>query len=277
MSRTERELAFLYDLYVAPDWGERFAELINEHIKAPVEGRALYVGAATGGHAMLLHEHSSGRLAVTGVDEYEERIAIARAKAAASSRGAELKFQTARLDVIDYADETFSLVVGDASMMAPQRIPNVLNEMVRVAKPGAKVALNLVSSSSFGEFFSIYWEALFMSELEEQALEVESLIKELPTVSEVEEMAAQAGLEDVESWTTIEEFPFPTGKDFLESPLISNFLLPRWLDALPADDEDLRQRINGKIERLIDEERTDLEFALTMKATLVTGRKRHTA
>ncbi|MEJ7712067.1 MAG: methyltransferase domain-containing protein [Pyrinomonadaceae bacterium] len=223
--------------------------------------------------AMLLHEHSSGRLAVTGVDEYEERIAIARAKAAAASRGAELKFQTAKLDAIDYADDTFSLVVGDASMIEPQRIPDVLNEMVRVAKPDAKVALSLVSSSSYGEFFSIYWEALFTSELEEQALEVESLIKELPTVSEVEQMAAQAGLDDIESWATIEEFPFPTGKDFVESPLISNFLLPRWLDALPADDEDLRQQVIDKIERLIDEERTDLEFALSIKATLVTGRK----
>ena len=39
--KSEKELAFLHDLYVAPDWGERFAELVDAHIKLPKEGRAL--------------------------------------------------------------------------------------------------------------------------------------------------------------------------------------------------------------------------------------------
>ena len=46
-NKSDKELAFLQDLFIAPDWGERFAELIDEHLKVPEEGKALYV-AATG-------------------------------------------------------------------------------------------------------------------------------------------------------------------------------------------------------------------------------------
>lgn len=275
MNKTERELAFLYDLYVAPDWGERFAELINEHVKVPAAGgRALYVGAATGVHVMLLHERSSGRLTITGVDENEDRVAIARAKAGAAKRGAELQFETSRLDVLDYPDNTFTLVVGDASMIEPERLPDILAEMNRVAAPGATIALNAVSASSFGEFFSIYWEALHNADLDEHAAAVQSLISELPTVSQLEEMAADAGCKAVESWTSKEEFHFASGAEFLQSPLISDFLLDRWLDAvLPADDEGARARVENQLAPLIDEERSDLDFALSIKATLVAGLK----
>ena len=53
--KTDKELAFLHDLFIAPDWGERFAELIDQHIRVPEEGRALYLAVGNGGHAMALH------------------------------------------------------------------------------------------------------------------------------------------------------------------------------------------------------------------------------
>ena len=60
--KSDKELAFLQDLFIAPDWGERFAELIDEHVKLPKEGKALYVAAGTGGHAMALHERAGEKL-----------------------------------------------------------------------------------------------------------------------------------------------------------------------------------------------------------------------
>lgn len=275
MSQTEREAAFLYDLYVAPDWGERFAELMTEHLGVPEKGQLLYVGAATGAHAVLWHERSSGGLTITATDESEERLNIARAKAAAVKGGAAaISFQaTPRLETLDFPDDTFMIVVGDASLIEPERLPEIFAEMVRVAAPGAMVALNAVSASSFGEFFSIYWEALHNADSDEQALEVEALITELPTVSQLEEMAADSELANVESWTSKEEFHFATGEFFLQSPLIAEFLLRHWMAALPEEDIDLRARVKSQIAALIDEERANLDFALSIKATLVTGRK----
>ena len=72
--KTDKELAFLQDLFIAPDWGERFAELIDEHVKLPDEGRALYAAAGTGGHAMALVERARKKLELLCVDENAECI-----------------------------------------------------------------------------------------------------------------------------------------------------------------------------------------------------------
>jgi arsenite methyltransferase len=153
----EKELAYLHDLYIAPDWGERFAELIDEHVQLPKEGRALYVAAGTGGHALALKERAGHDLTLIGVDESEERLQLARLKAQAAKLGVETEFRLTQLEALDFEDDQFDLVIGDASLVTPERLPEMLAEMVRVAAPGGTVALNLPTASSFGEFFSGCW------------------------------------------------------------------------------------------------------------------------
>jgi len=266
--QTNKELAFLHELFVATDWGERFAELIDEHLKLPTEGQALYLAPGTGGHAIALQERSGKELTFLCIDENEECLELARAKAAAIKEGT--VFRRGTLDRLTLPDNTFDLVVGDGSLVHTGRIQPVLGEMTRVAKPGSTIALTLPTFSSFGEFFSIYWEALHNCGLTEHESDVESLISILPSVSAVEEMAEQAGLDEIESWTRVEEFDYESGEKFLNTPLISNFLMPMWLRTLPAG---TYEQVVKEIGRLINEERHEAEFALSVKATLVVGRK----
>jgi len=149
-------------------------------------------------------------------------------------------------------------------------VPQMIAEMVRVAAPNAIVALVLPTFSSFGEFFSIYWEALHNCGLLDHEADVEGLITTLPSVSAVEKMAEQAGLEEIESWTRIEEFDYESEEQFLNAPLISDFLMPIWLETLPVRS---RVQVIAEIARLINEERHEAEFALSVKATLVLGKK----
>ena len=266
--QTNKELAFLHELFVATDWGERFAELIDEHLKLPKEGQALYLAPGTGGHAIALQERSGKELTFLCIDENEECLELARAKASAIKEGT--VFRRGTLDRLTLPDNTFDLVVGDGSLVHTGRIQPMLAEMTRVAKPGATIALTLPTFSSFGEFFSIYWEALHNCGLTEHESEVESLISILPSVSAVEEMAEHAGLDEIESWTRVEEFDYESGEKFLNTPLISNFLMPIWLRTLPAGSY---EQVVKEIGRLINEERHEAEFALSVKATLVVGRK----
>lgn len=268
--KSERELAFLHELYVATDWGERFAELVDEHVKLPREGRALYVASGTGAHALALGGRAPREVSLVCVDESEERLELARAKAAAV-KGGRVEFRHSQLEALAFEDDSFDLVVGDASMVAPERLPEMLSEMVRVAAPGGTVALSVATASSFGEFFSIYWEALEGAGYGEQAGEVGTLINELPTVSDVEKMAGREALEGVESWTSKEEFDFASGREFLDAPLVRDFLLGRWLDSLP--DEAAREGVLDEVERIIDAERHEGDFSLSVKATVVVGRK----
>jgi ubiquinone/menaquinone biosynthesis C-methylase UbiE len=266
--KTSKELAFLHELFVATDWGERFAELIDEHVKLPKEGRAVYVASGTGGHAIALQERAGDDLKFLCIDENEDSLELARAKAAALKLNTE--FRQGKVDDLTAPDHQFNLVVGDGSLVHSERIPKMLTEMARVAAPAAIVALSLPTFSSFGEFFSIYWEALHNCGLLDHEADVESLITTLPSVSSVEEMAEEAGLEDVVSWTVIEEFDYETSETFLNSPLISDFLMSIWLETLPQDSY---EQVVREIGRLINEERHEAEFALTVKATLLMGKK----
>jgi ubiquinone/menaquinone biosynthesis C-methylase UbiE len=267
-TKSQKELAFLQDLYVASDWGERFAELVDEHVTLPEAGRALYIAAGTGGHALALQERGGKKLKFLCVDENEECLELARAKAVAVNEAAEFQREDSR--ALTFPDDQFDLVLGNASLTAPEDFQKLLAEMIRVASLGATVACWLPTFSSFGEFFSIYWEALQNSGLEDHAIDVETLITHLPTVSDIESLADQSGLEAITSWTTIEEFDFDSGEEFLNSPLITDFLLPNWLQSVP---ESARKRVVEEISKIIDEERHSGEFVLTLKATLLLGKK----
>jgi len=267
-NKSEKELAFVHDLLIATDWGERFAELIDKHVKLPQKGRAFYLNAGTGGHAMALQERGGDELKWLCADESFENLELARAKAGVTKTATE--FQVISLDSLDLEDDLFDLALADGSLVAPERVPTLISELVRVARPGALVAFSLPTSSSFGEFFSIYWEALHNCSLIDNERDVETLITVLPTVSQVEELARLEGLQSVTSWTQIEEFDYDSSEAFMSSPLILDFLMQGWLNSISEEDTG---RVIHEIARLIDEDRHDGEFSLTVKATLVMGRK----
>ena len=267
--KTNKELAFLLELFVATDWGERFAELIDEHVKLPKKGKALYVASGTGGHAIALQSRSGESLKFVCVDENQESLDLARAKAKTAVSFI-TEFREEAVDRLTFSDDEFAVVIGDGSLIHSERVPEMFSEMVRVAAPGATVALALPTFSSFGEFFSIYWEALHNLGLLDHESDVESLITVLPAVSTIEEIADHAGLEDITSSTRIEEFDFESADKFLESPLIAHFLMPIWLETLPQGS---RETVLAEIGRLINEESRESAFALTVKATIVIGKK----
>lgn len=266
--KTDKELAFIQDLFIAADWGERFATLIDEHVKLPNEGSILYAGSGTGGHALALVQTVSHKVALVCVEENEESVELAKAKAASVKIAVE--FHNGKLHALEFNDEQFDLVIADLSLVTPERMPSIVSELARVAKSDATVAFMLATASSFGEFFSIYWEALHNSEIAEHEGDVEHLITALPSVSEIENVALRDGLRNIQSWTQIEEFDYESGEDFLNSPLVADFLLKGWLKSIP---ENWQARVQKEISGLINEERHSAEFSLTVKATLVVGQK----
>ena len=268
-AKTNKELAFLHELFVATDWGERFAELIDTHVKLPKKGRALYVAASTGGHAIALQQRAGEHLKFLCVDENLESLELAKVKAR-TAVNKHTEFREELVDRLTFDDDEFQLVIGDGSLVHSERIPEMFAEMIRVAAPGATVALALPTFSSFGEFFSIYWEALHNLGLLNHESDVETLISVLPAVSALEEIADHAGLEDISSSTTIEEFDYESADKFLQAPLISDFLFPIWLETLPQGS---REEVVTEIAKLINEESHEAAFALTVKATVVIGKK----
>jgi ubiquinone/menaquinone biosynthesis C-methylase UbiE len=265
-----KELAFRYDLFITPDWRARFDTLINESIKMPVEGRILDVNCGTGAHAIELAERMRGKGEVIGIDPSAERIALARAKAQIRKLD-EVRFEQGTGSDLPFDSNEFSAVIGDASMPPAGEIEGFLSEMARVAQPEGRVALKLVTHGSFGEFFSIYWEALYEAGIDNEVwTELERLINERGTLSDAELMAKRVGLRNIESFISKEEFVYETAREFLESPLIKDCFLSDWLAIVPANSRD---EIRREIASIIERERHNAPFDLSIKATVISGVK----
>src|SRR5437764_11421672 len=199
--KTQKELAFLQDLYIATDWGERFSALVDQHVELPKEGRALYLETGTGGHALALQARAGRKLTIICSDQNKECLEIARAKAVALHQPTE--FQREDVSALSFKDDQYDLVLGNDSLTLIWNLKDNLAEMVRVARPGGTVAWWLPTFSSFGEFFSIYWEALVSAGLDDHGVDVENMIPALPAISDVEKLSTEAGLERVASWTSL--------------------------------------------------------------------------
>jgi ubiquinone/menaquinone biosynthesis C-methylase UbiE len=269
MSR-ERELAYRYDLFITPDWRERFDLLLNKNIKLPAEGRILDVNCGTGSHAIEMAERMKGKGEVVGIDPDAERVEIARAKALVKKAGG-VAFDRGIATSLPFEGDEFDMVIGDVSMLHADEVEDVLSEMARVAREDARVVLKLATHGSFDEFFSIYWEALHDADLVEEVwADLEALINERITVSDAEAMARNVGLRDVESFCSKEEFLYETGEEFVSAPLIADAFLSDWLAVVP---EDRRDDLRGRVVELIERERHDAPFDVSIKATVITGTK----
>lgn len=263
-------MAYLYDLYVVPVWREAFDQLVDDEVELPKDGKFLDAGSGTGGYAIDLAVRGGAKTQVVGVDSSHERLALARGKAEVA-KAKRVEFHHGSLQSLGLPDDEFDLVIGDVSMASPSEIVPALVELARVAKKGATVALKLTTRGSFDEFFSIYWEALHNQNLLEYAPQLEGLITERLTVSDAEDVATAAGLKDVRSVTQKERFDYSGGNEFLEAPLISAFFLDDWFAMLP--DQEMRDRVRQELVKIIDEERRMMDFDVSIKATLIIGRK----
>lgn len=251
------------DLYLNEEWTNRFTELIDQHVKFSDEGNLLYINAGTGDHVYAIRERLTDATAVFATAENEDILAIARDKAAAIK--SDIDFSMTRFE-----DESFDKVVADASFVSSGDLPDFVDDAARVAKAGGAIAVIFVTSGSFGEIFSLLWEVLFNEDLGEHGQSAERLITAQPTVTLVEKMAADAGLVNLNTHTVLEVFEYDDGAAFIRSPLVADFLLPKWLEFLSENE---KEQVISKLARLIDAEDADLTFRFSVKATLLTAEK----
>lgn len=263
MKKTQKELAFLRDLYIEDAWTHRFTDLVDKHLKIDEAENLLYLNAGTGGHAFALSEKFGEKTDLFAACENDDILSIARDKAAAVSSNVDFS-------CIRFEDDAFDAVLADATFVRPAELADFIDDAVRVARNGADVALFLPAAGSYGEVFSVLWEVLFNEELPDDNSAVERLVAAIPTISRVEEIAERAGLVNIKTETAIEIFEYENGAEFVASPLVEDFLMPIWLETLGEDE---LVRITAKIAQLIDSEEGDLTFRFTVKAILVTGEK----
>src|SRR5215203_3747475 len=255
-SKTRKELAFLRDLYVDNEWTLRFTDLVDKHIGFAKEEKLLYMNAGTGNHALALSKKLGRDAQFFATAENKDVLTIARDKAVAVRANIDFSMK-------NFEDESFSAVIADASFVRPTELQTFVSEAARIVETAGKVAFFTVTAGSFGEIFSLLWEVCFNEDLGEHGALGEQLILELPTISRIEEISKNAGLENVETHTQSEIFEYKNGAEFVASPLVADFLLPVWLKALNKNEQ---RKATKQLAKLIDAEDQDLTFIFTVKA-----------
>ncbi|MEP6789593.1 MAG: class I SAM-dependent methyltransferase, partial [Acidobacteriota bacterium] len=106
MEKTQKELAFLRDLYIQDEWTKRFTDLVDKHMDLSDSENLLYINAGTGGHALAVNERFGEKTDIFATCEDEDILAIARDKGAAIS--SDVDFSTIRFE-----DDAFDAVLAD--------------------------------------------------------------------------------------------------------------------------------------------------------------------
>lgn len=268
----QRTQAYLYDLYVAPLWRERFDQLFIEKVGIPTQGEILVLECGTGGLALEVAAALKDTGTVVASDQDEEILELARAKALAT-KVENIRFVSSGEIQAEFTPHTFDLTLGDASLLPPTQIQPMLNNLYRPLATDGTAALYAITRGSFDEFFSIYWEALFECGLAEQLQpQLEQVLNLYPTPEEIEAWAVVAGWKNVQLLLENEGFTFETGEDFLSSPLISSYQIERWLHIVPTPAE--ITQVKQTIATIIDRDRGEYPFDITIKAALVTGQRK---
>ncbi len=265
MAKTQKELAFLRDLYINTEWTRRFTDLIDKHVKFAGDDNLLYLNAGTGDHVFELREKLREEVSIFATCENDDLLMIARDKADALKSDVEFS-------LMRFEDDAFDQVVADGTFVRPPAIREFIADTVRVAREGAKVAVIVPTAGSFGEIFSLLWEVFFNESYGENGAEIEGMIASLPTISVIEEIAEAVGLINIESHTAIEVFEFETGEDFNESTLVRDYLLPQWIENLSTKE---KEQVPEKLAQLIDAEEGKISFRFSVKAALLTGDKEY--
>lgn len=258
--KSEKELAFLREIKIDEEWTQRFTNNFDDNFKFSDEKNILYVNSGIGNHTLAVREICDEKAEITALCETEELYQIADAKAKAIK--SKVNFTTLS------PFENFELVIADVSFTKPSELDETFSDIAAYSEN--KIAFFLPTAGSFGEIFSLLWESLLNTGLLGHSEEVERLILEIPTVSQIEEKLKKLGFKKIQAFTKLEAFEYENSTEFIESTLIADFLSPSWLSFLNNKEQ---AKLLKQLAKLIDSESAQISFAFSLKSTLFVGQK----
>ena len=116
---------------------ETWETVLHDLVATGAGKQALDVGTGTGQFAVYLAKKG---FAVTGVDLSEEMIAAARKNAA--QEGLDIRLQTGDAEHLDFADNSFDVVVSRNLLWTLPQPEQALKEWQRVLKPGGRLVVS---------------------------------------------------------------------------------------------------------------------------------------
>jgi ubiquinone/menaquinone biosynthesis C-methylase UbiE len=152
--RAVRSPAEVYDDFFVPALFQQWGKVVADAAGTGPGERVLDVACGTGVLACAAHERVGAGGAVVGLDPNEQMLAVARRK----STGVEWK--SGRAESLPFPDASFDRVVSQFGFMFFEDRPAALREMMRVLRPGGRLALAVCDALDHSPGYAVLAELL---------------------------------------------------------------------------------------------------------------------
>ncbi|MCS6913110.1 MAG: methyltransferase domain-containing protein [Myxococcales bacterium] len=277
--RKDVRLAAVYESDILPVWGQRFGRLLLRHIELPPKAMVLDAMCATGYVSLALLSRLGDGVRVVAVDPSSAMLDVARSKAAAAgvAQGRRLFFRSEPVEPgLPFASDVFDLVLSNLGLWDVAQPRRLLHEMVRVARPGARVAATMPLWGTFAELFELFSAVLEARGLREAEQRLGAYISSMPSLLEAKSWLVEAGLEQPRVECVPFSLLFGSGRELFFAPLIEYGHLPDWKEAVGPTEV---QEVFWQLKDAIDQQLRPTggapwrPFVLTVRAACLSGRK----
>ena len=231
MAQTLRDerLARVIDREVAPLWHDRFARMLWRHLPSTPPGMVLDVHCGGGRTTAELLERLPGEAKVIAIEPDPMLRELAKSRLAEWKDRVYLEAGDLG-DVADMPAASYDLVIANLVLGEAHNLVEALRELVRVTKPGAHILATLPLDGTWSEAEDLYREVLRDGGLADAVRRLRRLSHLRPTGHELAKAAGEAGILPHHFVIEQERFEllFPSGREFLFSPLVELGPLRLW-------------------------------------------------
>ena len=149
-----RSPAQVYEECFVPALFQQWGRIIAEMARVAPGQRVLDVACGTGVLACAAAERVEPDGAVTGLDRSDEMLAIARGKSA------RIEWKSGQAEALPFADASFDRVASQFGLMFFEDKAESLREMVRVLRPGGRLAVAVCDALDHSPGYAVLAELL---------------------------------------------------------------------------------------------------------------------
>jgi len=201
--------AEIYDRFFVPTFFRRFTDFVLEAGKVEKGQHVLDVGCGTGALSIAAAERVLPDGSVSGLDPNEEMLDVAR------NKDQPINWYDGSVVDIPFEAQTFDSVISQFAIMYVDDKPKALREMIRVLKPGGRLAILVPGTIDRSPGFSVAAELLHRLFGEEAAEGMRAPFQS-GNPQYLREVCDAAGLHHAEIFTVTGAGRFDTPEDFMK-------------------------------------------------------------
>lgn len=258
--RVAREAALYEEVLVPTILGPAARALVEA--SGPRQGqRVLDTGCGTGAAARLAAPEVGPAGEVVGVDRDPAMIEVARSLPPAD--GAPITWLVAAAHRLPFPAASFDLVLGSQVLQFLRHRSAALGELVRLLRPGGRLALSLWTEPAESPYFHALVEALARHLGSEVAASLSAAF-DLSNPDEMRALLMGAPIRDLELRTLRLDLPLPPPDEFVPRHLAAT----RVADDFEAAPEDARAAVVSEVRERLAEYETDTGVRVPFRARI---------